>query len=59
LHERVRLDLEYLDKRSFASDLQLLIRQALAIVLPRKREEPGDVATTISDAMRTRFVRNS
>ena len=59
LHERVRLDLEYLDKRSFGSDLRLLIRQALAIVLPRKREEPGDVATTTSDAMPTRFVRNS
>lgn len=59
LHERVRLDLEYLDKRSFATDLQLLSRQALAIVRPRKREESGDVATTTSDAMRTRFVRNS
>jgi lipopolysaccharide/colanic/teichoic acid biosynthesis glycosyltransferase len=37
LHERVRLDLEYLDRRSAAGDVQLLFRQALAILSPRRR----------------------
>ena len=32
LHERVRLDLEYLDRRSAATDIQLLFRQVIAIV---------------------------
>lgn len=33
LHERVRLDLAYLDRRSIATDVRLLVRQAVAIVL--------------------------
>lgn len=32
LHERVRLDLDYLERRSLAYDLGLLVRQALAIL---------------------------
>ena len=35
LHERVRLDLGYLEQRSVRSDLQLLVRQAAAILLHR------------------------
>jgi lipopolysaccharide/colanic/teichoic acid biosynthesis glycosyltransferase len=31
LHERVRLDLSYLDKRSFGYDVRLLLRQVIAI----------------------------
>jgi lipopolysaccharide/colanic/teichoic acid biosynthesis glycosyltransferase len=31
LHERVRLDLSYLDSRSFGNDLRLLLRQVIAI----------------------------
>lgn len=31
LHERVRLDLSYLDRRSFGYDLRLLFRQVIAI----------------------------
>ncbi len=31
LHERVRLDLSYLDSRSFGNDLRLLFRQVIAI----------------------------
>jgi lipopolysaccharide/colanic/teichoic acid biosynthesis glycosyltransferase len=33
VHERVRLDLGYLEQRSAASDLQLLVRQAAAILV--------------------------
>ena len=33
VHERVRLDLGYLEKRSAASDLRLLVRQAAAILV--------------------------
>jgi lipopolysaccharide/colanic/teichoic acid biosynthesis glycosyltransferase len=33
VHERVRLDLGYLEKRSVASDLRLLVRQAAAILV--------------------------
>jgi hypothetical protein len=33
LHERVRLDLGYLEKRCVTSDLRLLSRQAAAILL--------------------------
>jgi len=32
LHERVRLDLQYLERRSLVYDLRLLLRQVLAIV---------------------------
>jgi lipopolysaccharide/colanic/teichoic acid biosynthesis glycosyltransferase len=32
LHERVGLDLSYIERRSFGSDLQLLFRQAVAIL---------------------------
>ena len=32
LHERVRLDLEYVDHSSFAGDLRLLVTQAVAVV---------------------------
>lgn len=32
LHQRVGLDLSYLERRSFGSDLQLLFRQAVAIL---------------------------
>lgn len=35
LHERVRLDLEYLDRRSLPYDLAVLFRQAVAIVRTR------------------------
>ncbi|MDP9183483.1 MAG: sugar transferase [Actinomycetota bacterium] len=35
LHERVRLDLRYLEERSTAYDVRLLIRQVAAIVLRR------------------------
>jgi lipopolysaccharide/colanic/teichoic acid biosynthesis glycosyltransferase len=41
LHERVRLDLEYLDRRSVAVDVQLLFRQAPAILSPRRRGGAG------------------
>ena len=33
VHERVRLDLGYLEKRSVASDLRLLVRQAAAVLV--------------------------
>jgi lipopolysaccharide/colanic/teichoic acid biosynthesis glycosyltransferase len=44
LHERVRLDLAYLDRRSAAGDVQLLFRQALAILAPRTRGRAGSLA---------------
>ena len=31
LHERVRLDLSYLERRSLGYDLRLLVRQVIAI----------------------------
>jgi lipopolysaccharide/colanic/teichoic acid biosynthesis glycosyltransferase len=37
LHERVRLDLDYLERRSARYDFQLLLRQALAIITPGSR----------------------
>jgi lipopolysaccharide/colanic/teichoic acid biosynthesis glycosyltransferase len=35
LHDRVRLDLEYVESRSFTSDLRLLLDQAVAILARR------------------------
>ena len=32
MHERVRLDLAYLEKRSLSADARLVLRQAMAIV---------------------------
>lgn len=43
LHERVRMDLGYLDNRSFAYDIRLLCRQVMAIV--RQREALGSSAS--------------
>jgi lipopolysaccharide/colanic/teichoic acid biosynthesis glycosyltransferase len=40
LHERVRLDLDYLDKRSLAYDVALLLRQGWAI-LARRPHSPS------------------
>jgi lipopolysaccharide/colanic/teichoic acid biosynthesis glycosyltransferase len=37
LHERVRLDLDYLERRSALYDIRLLLRQLLLIVSPRSR----------------------
>jgi lipopolysaccharide/colanic/teichoic acid biosynthesis glycosyltransferase len=37
LHERVRLDLDYLERRSALYDIRLLLRQALLIIIPRSR----------------------
>ncbi len=48
LHERVRLDLDYLDRRTALNDIQLLLRQALAILSPRSRgsESAADASKT-------------
>jgi lipopolysaccharide/colanic/teichoic acid biosynthesis glycosyltransferase len=42
LHERVRLDLDYLDRRSLPYDLALLFRQAWAIVARRPTTEDNE-----------------
>jgi lipopolysaccharide/colanic/teichoic acid biosynthesis glycosyltransferase len=51
LHERVRLDLDYLERRSAAYDIQLLLRQALLIITPRSR---GSESAAHGTNMRTR-----
>jgi len=50
LHERVRLDLDYLERRSAFSDIRLLLRQVLLIITPRSRG-----SETAADATNTRL----
>jgi len=45
VHERVRLELEYLDRRSAVADVRLLFRQALAILTLRWRRRSSGVAS--------------
>jgi hypothetical protein len=58
LHEPVRLDLEYLDRRSAAGDVQLLFRQALAILSPRRRKRAGIAAGETTGTARARLRGN-
>jgi lipopolysaccharide/colanic/teichoic acid biosynthesis glycosyltransferase len=48
LHERVQLDLDYLERRSGFDDIRLLLRQALLILTPRSRgsESAADATKT-------------
>jgi lipopolysaccharide/colanic/teichoic acid biosynthesis glycosyltransferase len=55
LHERVRLDLDYLERRSAFYDIRLLLRQALLIITPRSRgSETADDATNVRIRARLR-----
>jgi lipopolysaccharide/colanic/teichoic acid biosynthesis glycosyltransferase len=46
LHERVRLDLDYLERRSAFDDIRLLLRQALLIITPRSRGSESAASAT-------------
>jgi lipopolysaccharide/colanic/teichoic acid biosynthesis glycosyltransferase len=59
MHERVRLDLAYLETSSFTTDMRLLIQQALAIVVPRKRDNSGAADRRTNISIRSRPGRNT
>jgi lipopolysaccharide/colanic/teichoic acid biosynthesis glycosyltransferase len=59
LHERVRLDLDYLERRSAAYDIQILLRQALMIIAPRSRGSAADAAEGTNRPVRARLRGNT